>query len=583
MSSSDDEMPQSPAVPSGAQGESVPLCPAAPKKKNARKRRRLAKGVRSSVKRALRFTSGATQSTPADVDMNRVTGSGRSPESSSPTESFLRCYERLEDSVPLSEDSNCPICCRRERGLRSSSSMTRALLTAVDESDDGEREDDEDSSPGGCGHTYSNEHHIVTPLRNLRCDPTLFYGLHGPREHSTTLNSPYVLVYAPKAADFCDTVCRAVDLGDEDHRLGQGSFGEIWPLDESRVIKIAKKHSETILTVWLSGVARYRAGGPEREDGVYRSLLTATGACLLHNVTVLSRFQTDMYHHDVWTLEAIPSYRAAFHSLADAVRFLNHDCDVSHLDITPMNVLIDVSPQKPGEIVRVALCDYSLCEMHPTCGRRGAVVFQETQTARPLPACMHRLRECYHPAFRPVPLQKLVTLNPHARFPVGSPQRFCAAEMVALANVLLFCLARVLDRRGLEAVRRGPEHMLFQHAAVACRALDAGDVTACSGACLMILAAQLSYLSYLLGDVAAPTICRLHRFVESRFDDQQVAAFQKYCQECSRVMDYGSIRKNLDKLLNTAHGLYLYDVVRRAARFTSIDDLDCDCRTIFPE
>nr|AAB30973.1 UL97 protein kinase {catalytic domain} [human cytomegalovirus HCMV, ganciclovir resistant R6HS, Peptide Partial Mutant, 34 aa] [Human betaherpesvirus 5] len=34
-------------------------------------------------------------------------------------------------------------------------------------------------------------------------------------------------------------------------------------------------------------------------------------------------------------------YRRAFCTLADAIKFLNHQCRVCHFDITPINVLID--------------------------------------------------------------------------------------------------------------------------------------------------------------------------------------------------------------------------------------------------
>ncbi|AEV80947.1 tegument serine/threonine protein kinase [Saimiriine betaherpesvirus 4] len=562
---SSEEIPTSPDS-----AESSPTsCPPAPKK--TRRRRRICRRGCSSVKRTLKYPKLSESMTGSDV--NEMTShSTASSGSGSPTERFLRCEERIEKSGrSSSENMSCPIC-RRSEELP----LTSSVVYSGSEDEAVEREE--------CGHTYSNEHRIVTSVRGLTCDPNVFCQLTAPQLYETTGASTHVVVYAPKSLDFCESVCQAVNLDDENRRLGQGSFGEIWPLDQDRVVKIAKRHSETILTVWISGMIRSRAGGvSDQGDGVFRGLLTSVGCCLLHNVTVSARFQTDMYHHDAWGLESLNSYGMAFKVLADAVRFLNHDCHVCHFDITPMNVLIDVNPQKPSEIVRVALCDYSLCEPYPALNRRCAVIFQETQSARILPSCRHRLRECYHPAFRPIPLQKLVTLNAHARFPIGSSQRFCAAEMTALTNVLMFCLARILDRRGFETVRAESEFLLFKHASAACRALDLGDVVECSKACLLILAAQASYLNYILGDVAVPAVCRLHRFVESRFDRRQVAVFKRYYGECGKVMDHGNVRKNLDQMLNTRCGLYLYDAVRRAGRFTSVEDLECDCRIIFPE
>ncbi|AAM00735.1 tegument serine/threonine protein kinase [Panine betaherpesvirus 2] len=435
--------------------------------------------------------------------------------------------------------------------------------------------------------TCSNEHVITTSIRGLTCDPRMFERLDHPELCEVSLS--YLLVYVPKDEDFCQKVCYAVDLSDESFRLGQGSFGEVWPLDRQRVLKIARKHSETVLTVWMSGLIRTRAAGDEQQPpslagtGVYRGLLTATGCCLLHNVTVHRRFHTDLFHHDHWKLACVDSYRRAFCTLADAIKFLNHRCRVCHFDITPMNVLIDVNPRNPSEIVRAALCDYSLSEPYPDCNDRCVAVFQETGTARRIPNCSHRLRECYHPAFRPMPLQKLVVCNPHARFPVSGLRRFCMAELAALGNVLGFCLMRLLDRRGLDEVRLGSEALLFKHAGAACRALENGKLQQCADACLLIMGAQISYHACLLGEHGDSLLPHALRFVDNKVSSCRVRAFRRFYTECSHVMLHEYVRKNLERLLATADGLYLYNAFRRATTITCEEDLDADCRQMFPE
>nr|WNA13462.1 tegument serine/threonine protein kinase [Cytomegalovirus humanbeta5] len=435
--------------------------------------------------------------------------------------------------------------------------------------------------------TCSNDQIITTSIRGLTCDPRMFLRLTHPE--LCELSISYLLVYVPKEDDFCHKICYAVDMSDESYRLGQGSFGEVWPLDRYRVVKVARKHSETVLTVWMSGLIRTRAAGEQQQPpslvgtGVHRGLLTATGCCLLHNVTVHRRFHTDMFHHDQWKLACIDSYRRAFCTLADAIKFLNHQCRVCHFDITPMNVLIDVNPHNPSEIVRAALCDYSLSEPYPDYNERCVAVFQETGTARRIPNCSHRLRECYHPAFRPMPLQKLLICDPHARFPVAGLRRYCMSELSALGNVLGFCLMRLLDRRGLDEVRMGTEALLFKHAGAACRALENGKLTHCSDACLLILAAQMSYGACLLGEHGAALVSHTLRFVEAKMSSCRVRAFRRFYHECSQTMLHEYVRKNVERLLATSDGLYLYNAFRRTTSIICEEDLDGDCRQLFPE
>ncbi|QQL11322.1 Rh132 [macacine betaherpesvirus 3] len=431
--------------------------------------------------------------------------------------------------------------------------------------------------------TCSNEHVIATSIKGLVCDASLFSRMTQPELCEMAVT--YLLVYVPKDENFCKRVCYSVDMTDASRRIGCGSFGEIWPIDRRRVVKIARKHTETILSAYMSGLIRTKAG-PEAEEmpGVYHGLLTATGCCLMHNLTVYQRFHSDLFHFENWDLTSVPSYRRAFHHLANAIKFLNHTCKVCHFDISPMNVLINVNPHYHSEILHVALCDYSLSEPYPVCNDRCVVVFQETGTARRIPNCTHRLRECYHPAFRPLPLQKLMICNPHARFPVSnSPRRFCMIELAALGNVLAFCLVRLLDRRGIEGVHNGPESLLFKHAATACHALENNRLTACSDACLLIMAAQLSYHAGLLGDDGLAVVSQTVGFVEAKMSSCRVRAFRRYYHECLGALPFDYVRKNLERLLAMADGVYLYNSFRLAANISTEEDLDGDCRQLFSD
>ncbi|AEV80451.1 tegument serine/threonine protein kinase [Cercopithecine betaherpesvirus 5] len=440
---------------------------------------------------------------------------------------------------------------------------------------------DNDHEAAHC--TCSNEQVIATSIRGLVCDASLFSRITQPELCEMAVT--YLLVYVPKDEQFCQRVCYAVDMSDPHKRIGCGSFGEVWPLDRHRVVKIARKHSETILSAYMSGLIRTRAGPcAEEMSGVYRGLLTATGCCLMHNITLHARFHTDLFHYEDWDLTSTVSYGRAFRHLADGVKFLNHTCKVCHFDISPMNVLINVNPHYPSEILHAVLCDYSLSEPHPICNDRCVVVFQETGTARRIPNCAHRVRECYHPAFRPLPLQKLMICNPHARFPDNHTQRrFCMIELAALGNVLAFCLVRLLDRRGIRDVQASIEALLFKHAATACRALENNRLTACSDACMLIMAAQLAYHAGLLGDEGLSIVNRTVTFVEAKMSSCRARAFRRYYHECLGSLPHDYVRKNLERLLTVPDGVYLYNSFRRSANISTEEDLDGDCRQLFTD
>ncbi|QQL09903.1 Ba132 [Baboon cytomegalovirus] len=431
--------------------------------------------------------------------------------------------------------------------------------------------------------TCSNDQVITTSIRGLVCDASFFARITQPELCEMAVT--YLLVYVPKDEHFCQRVCYAVDMSDAHKRIGCGSFGEVWPLSRHHVVKIARKHSETILSAYMSGLIRTRAGPrAEEADGVYHGLMTATGCCLMHNITLYTRFHTDLFHYEDWDMTSIASYRRAFHHLAEGIKFLNHTCKVCHFDISPMNVLVNVNPHYPSEILHAVLCDYSLSEPYPVCNDRCVVVFQETGTARRIPNCTHRVRECYHPAFRPLPLQKLMISNPHARFPDSSLlRRFCMAELAALGNVLGFCLVRLLDRRGIREVQGGPEAMLFKHASTACRALESNRLTACSDACMLIMAAQLAYHAGLLGDEGLPIVNRTVNFVENKLSSCRVRAFRRYYYECLGNLPHDYVRKNLERLLAVPDGVYLYTSFRRTANISAEEDLDGDCRQVFAD
>ncbi|AKI29753.1 tegument serine/threonine protein kinase [Mandrillus leucophaeus cytomegalovirus] len=431
--------------------------------------------------------------------------------------------------------------------------------------------------------TCSNDQVITTSIRGLVCDASFFARITQPELCEMAVT--YLLVYVPKDQHFCQRVCYAVDMSDPQKRIGCGSFGEVWPLDRHNVVKIARKHNETILSAYMSGLIRTRAGPlAEENTGVYHGLMTATGCCLMHNITLYTRFHIDLFHYEDWDLTSVTSYRRAFHHLADGIKFLNHTCKVCHFDISPMNVLINVNPHYPSEILHAVLCDYSLSEPYPVCNDRCVVVFQETGTARRIPNCTHRVRECYHPAFRPLPLQKLMISNPHARFPDNSMlRRFCMAELAALGNVLGFCLVRLLDRRGIREVQGGPEMMLFKHASTACRALEHNRLTACSDACMLIMAAQLAYHACLLGNDGLSIVNRTVNFVESKLSSCRVRAFRRYYHECLGAVPHDYVRKNLERLLAVPDGVYLYTSFRRTANISSEEDLDGDCRQVFAD
>ncbi|AAK57140.1 T97 [Tupaiid betaherpesvirus 1] len=481
-------------------------------------------------------------------------------------ERALHCRELMRRS---SAHRYCPVC-HHERLL--------SLPRTPGAESDGLR-----TPAAPCSHTSGSNDQLIWTDQDLYFQVSVFSGLTAPLLHETPATAGYLTVYVPRAERDCEEVCHSLESLGPERRVGRGAFGEIWLLrNGTQVAKKADRVAETVITTWISGMVRARAREPGSFGGsVFHQLLAATSCCLVHNLTVAAYFPLDLYHFKGWNVDGLASYRRAFTGLAEGIRFLNHECKVSHFDIAPTNILVVPSRTCPGVLEHAVLCDYSLSEPHSDFNRRCVVVFEQTKTARVLEDSRQRICECYHPAFRPVPLQRIVVINPHATFPVGARNRYSVAELCALGNVALFCLARLLDERGEDFVRYSCENALFRVAGSACRAMEADDLRSYSDRCLRILAHQLAYIHAVLGDMASGIVTRTQRYVQVQCDPIKMRGFQKAYAEAGRLMPVACYIKRSEEMMSTPDGVALLEQLQKVFAVSSVEDLDVDAHTLF--
>lgn len=442
----------------------------------------------------------------------------------------------------------------------------------------------QDTVGDGVGYTtYSDDEFIVTPYPGLRCKISVFSELSMPYLYESDDAGNYLVVYVPKSASFCDEYCEQIFGSGRPHLLGKGAFGEIWlSSDEKTALKAAgAKTYETVLTTWISGVVRAKAETSGGFAGsVYRGILAATGCCLKHNVTVSAALQSDMYKYMGWSVNGLDSYRRAFSELGDGLRFLSLRCGISHFDITPMNILVVPDATRRENIERAVLCDFSLSEPHPQYNGRCVVVFEETKTARMLSDSRYRLCDIYHPAFRPLVLQKLICADPCAVFPDGCASRYCVAELCALGNVAAFCLVRALDRRGVRNVQCSSENSLFRATARVCEALDAGNMDEYANACSILLTRQLAYAAALFDEEARGAADELAAFFRGVCDPAS-GDFRVIYAKSRYEVTGAYLEEGLRCATLSESGRYLLDNIKRTCLATRSEDLDADPSEIF--
>ncbi|UNW45321.1 M97 protein [Murid betaherpesvirus 1] len=533
-----------------------------------------------------------------------------------PGERHLLCCELVSigDSVSV---ARCPLCSLgiSTTYLSRGCCRGRSKVTGGDEDEEDEDEEensqDEDrdeeeaaasaSSSGGLewsddsnsALSWSDESVIISPFPGLKCYVTTFEDIRQPVLLET--GSAYLPVYAPYDESFCRNRCLERGGDDDDERdatlIGKGSFGQVWRLsDKKTALKAAASESinETLLTVWISGVVRSRAQDAgyrgELDDSVYCNILVATGSCLRHNLVSFASFDRDLYNYRGWHYAGLASYRRAFSGIADALRFLNLRCGVGHFDVTPMNVLINYDRADDRQIARAVICDFSLSQCH-TEGTTGhcVVVFQQTKTVRALPKSAYYLTDIYHPAFKPLMLQKLCAIEPRKQFPKPSANRFCVSDLCALGHVAAFCLVRVLDERGQLKVRSTSEDALFGVARKTCDALARHSVDEVANFCSLLITRQLAYTATLLGsdDMREP-MARLCDYFETVSDKDAPDRFRSVYKRARREIDGSYMVRLLLAASETEDGRYLLDNIRATCLMVDSEDLDVDPYKIFP-
>lgn len=436
--------------------------------------------------------------------------------------------------------------------------------------------------------TSSDEHIIISPFVGLKCHMSTFENLKGPMLRESG-GSGYLPVYAPYDDLYCASNCCRRNATDGAVLIGKGSFGQVWRLGDGRTaLKVGKETlDEALLTIWVSGVVRARALDAgfvgEVGDSVYCNILTATGSCLRHNVVSFPAFDRDLYNFRGWSFSALSSYRRAFTGLADALRFLNLQCGIAHFDVTPMNILAEIDPDDERRLRRAVICDYSLAQYNGPHDDRCVVVFQQTRTVRALQGSTYHLTDLYHPAFKPLVLQKLASIEPRSRFPQPSVRRFCVADLCALGSVVAFCLVRVLDDRGLCTVRATTENALFIIARKTCEALGRHDEDAVANWSSLLLTRQLAYVVSLLGvDEARDAVEHLCQFFAVNADNEVVDRFRRIYKRARQEINGSYVLRLLKEALATEDGRYLIENIRATCLSVRSEDLDVDPFSLFP-
>nr|WEG69783.1 tegument serine/threonine protein kinase [Mastomys natalensis cytomegalovirus 3]WEG69923.1 tegument serine/threonine protein kinase [Mastomys natalensis cytomegalovirus 3]WEG70063.1 tegument serine/threonine protein kinase [Mastomys natalensis cytomegalovirus 3]WEG70203.1 tegument serine/threonine protein kinase [Mastomys natalensis cytomegalovirus 3]WEG70343.1 tegument serine/threonine protein kinase [Mastomys natalensis cytomegalovirus 3] len=559
--------------------------PLAPRKPLRRRAARTDDDMSCRVKRRLVFERESDESISSDEDRDVKSPDNGHKEASgithcvhscacSPESKHLLCCELVSVGGTISF-AECPICKMPNGGVdKTNSNNTRCS----------------DQLSDGCDRdacSWSDDSVIVSPFPGLKCYITTFNNIVAPTLLDT--GGSYLPVYAPYNTSFCQQKCiRREECGSS--LIGKGSFGQVWKLsDKLTAVKIAGESiDETMLTIWVSGVVRARAQDAgysgELWDSVYCNILTATGCCLKHNLVSFTAFDRDMYNYKGWSFSGLDSYQRAFAGLADAIRFLNLRCEIAHFDITPMNVLVKYDKSDDAQITRAVLCDFSLSQCHAE-GNAGhcVVVFEETRTVRALHKSTYHLTDIYHPAFKPIPLQKMCTVNPRIQFPNPSSQRFCVSDLCALGNVAAFCMLRILDDRGQMTVRSTSENALFCIAKKTCDALSKHNIDDVANYCSLLVTRQLAYTAAILGsDEMKDVLNRLCEFFVTVSDEGAADRFKTVYKKARLEIDGSHTIRRVREALDTEAGLYMIENIRSTCLAVDLDDFNADPHSIFP-
>nr|WEG68819.1 tegument serine/threonine protein kinase [Mastomys natalensis cytomegalovirus 1] len=548
--------------------------PAAPKKAQRRRASIDVSDVLCKVRRKLVFDS-------KDSEINDMPNVDMSGSDTCITEQF-ESYVHACDCTP---ESKHLVSCELVPVNNSISVAKCQLCTSIDDPDECVPEQIVSTQSYS---SWSDDDVIVSPFPELKCYVATFANMKGPVLLEDE-DDMYLPVYAPYRDTFCQTRCTQRAEGSESVLLGKGSFGHVWKLpDKCTALKIAGDSTEeTLLTVWISGVIRTKARAAgfvgELGDSVYRNILIATGSCLQHNLVSFAAFQHDLYTYRGWDFRGLASYQRAFKGLADGYRFLNLHCGIGHFDVTPMNTLVNVDPDDSAQILQAVICDFSLSQFCNDKKQQCVVVFEETKTVRSLQKSTYYLTDLYHPAFKPLFLQKLCAINPRMQFPNPSRKRFCVSDLCALGNVLVFCLARVFDERGQVKVRATSEDALFSVARKACEALGKHDIDSTANYCSLLITRQLAYAVSVLGtDSAQDAITRLCTFFVKNTDEEAPERFRNVYKKARCEIDGSYMIRFIQAALQTPHGRYLIENVRATCLAVDSEELDIDPFSIFP-
>lgn len=386
----------------------------------------------------------------------------------------------------------------------------------------------------------------------------------------------YYIVYVPHDNSMCARFCSFERS--KGKMLGKGSFGYVYGYNDMAV-KMAN-HSETVISAYVSGLVRHQCGAePRAMDGVFKNVLVPQFCCIKHGVCLSTMYDSDLYSYAKWDPHNIDNYYNRFCGLADAIRFLNIDCQLSHLDISLTNVLLKCDESL---ILSAVLSDYSLSEMQPQFNRMCGVFFERDEMVKPLTRNYNKVFDMYHPAFRPLVNQICIIIDDEGDFDgCEDPKRYCNLELCALSFVCLYSLIRMLNKDGVSDTKRNYENDVFDAANAVCRLSAAHEREFYIIRTAETLAYQLWHMRLLFEECAVKqynvvcNVCDIEG--KRRIKDKFTRAYGRRNVDELRQ----KIQANYDVVTMYQGGQSLIKDLEQAFSIMTLADLDGDHRQLF--
>lgn len=319
----------------------------------------------------------------------------------------------------------------------------------------------------------------------------------------------FEIAHVPNDAVHCINICGNTIRNFE--FIGSGRYGFVYKYNDECIKLVSGTEIE--LTAYISGKLKQQYPS-EDVDAVKRcGLLYPNRVCTLHRTITYDAFQSTLQDFNNWNIDFIDNYYNIFCMLANAVRFLNLSCKISHYDINMSNIFINYTE---GEIINCVLADYSLSEVHAPFHTHAGVASEVTKKIVTIDGHNNRLNEMYNPVSRPIVVQKDLLLNVNAKFDhKWNSQRYCNLELGALGNTILLCVLRMLCDNGVEQSKQLFENKLYGVVVDSYRINPIKDPDVYQSMCCKIMAYHILFNGLLFPELMITFFERVYDFLRS--------------------------------------------------------------------